>query len=367
MKLIPTPRKVDIEITSRCNLRCKYCFHFSSPADVANELPQEEWFDFFEELRDCSVTDVCLSGGEPFIRDDLKDIIKSIISNRMRFSILSNGTLVNDEIAAFIASTRRCNEVQISIDGSISVTHDSFRGKGSFYKAVEGIKHLLNNKVPVGIRVTIHRQNVDDLENIARLLLEDIGLPSFSTNSASYMGLCRKNPEQILLSSQERTYAMQHLLKLTEKYEGRINAFAGPLAEARDWLEMEKARREGKDALPDGGFLTGCGGAMDTIAVRADGVIIPCSQLPHIELGRINRDNLKDIWQNHPELTKLRQRNQIPLSDFEFCRGCDYINYCTGNCPALAYTLYGNENHPSPDACLRRFLEDDGRLPDVEI
>lgn len=367
MKLIPTPRKVDIEITSRCNLRCKYCFHFSSPSDVVDDLPKEEWFVFFEELRDCAVTEVCLSGGEPFIREDLGGIINSIISNRMRFHILSNGTLITDDIAALIASTRRCNEVQVSIDGSVSITHDSFRGKGSFYKAVEGIKHLLNHKVPVGVRVTIHKQNVDDLENIARLLLEDIGLPSFSTNSASYMGLCRKNPDQILLSSDERTRAMKTLLKLTEKYEGRIGALAGPLAEARDWLEMEQALKQGLTALPNRGYLTGCGGPMDTIAVRADGVLIPCSQLPHIELGRINRDNLKDIWQNHPELNRLRQRNLIPLSDFEFCRGCDYINYCTGNCPALAYTLYGNENHPSPDTCLRRFLEEGGRLPKVEV
>lgn len=364
MKLMKTPRKVDIEITNRCNLRCKYCFHFSSPADVPHELPKEDWFKFFEELKDCAVTDVCLSGGEPFIREDLKEIIQAIVRNRMRFNILSNGTLITDEIAYFIASTGRCNEVQVSIDGSIPITHDSFRGKGSFFKAVQGINHLLKNKVPVGVRVTIHKENVSDLENIARLLLEDIGLPSFSTNSASYMGLCRKNPEQILLTVAERTLAMQKLLKLTEKYEGRISALAGPLAEAQEWLEMQKARGEAVDCISNRGYLTGCGGIMDSIAVRADGVMVPCSQMPHLELGKINRDNLKDIWQNHPELIKLRQRSSIPLSSFEFCKGCQYINYCTGNCPAIAYTLCGEINHPSPDACLRKFLAEGGRLPE---
>jgi radical SAM protein with 4Fe4S-binding SPASM domain len=84
--------------------------------------------------------------------------------------------------------------------------------------------------------------------------------------------------------------------------------------------------------------------------------------LPHIVLGYINRDSLKDIWQTAPALADLRARRAIPLSDFEFCAGCEYQPYCTGNCPGLAYTLTGQVNHPSPDACLRRFLADGGNL-----
>ena len=102
---------------------------------------------------------------------------------------------------------------------------------------------------------------------------------------------------------------------------------------------------------------------MSTLAVRADGVMVPCGQMSHIELGSINRDNLQDVWQEHPEFKRLRERHSIPLEDFGFCQGCEYINYCTGNCPALAYTILGKENHPSPDACLKRFLEAGGRLP----
>ena len=51
------------------------------------------------------------------------------------------------------------------------------------------------------------------------------------------------------------------------------------------------------------------------------------------------------------------------MTEFEFCAGCAYVPYCTGNCPGLAYTLTGQVDHPSPDACLRRFLEEGGRIP----
>jgi len=218
--------------------------------------------------------------------------------------------------------------------------------------------------VPVSVRVTIHKHNVRDLEKVSRLLLEEVGLPVFSTNAASYMGLCRQNAEQVQLTAEERTLAMETLLQLTKKYNGRISATAGPLAEGRNWIEMEEARRQGREPKRGWGYLTSCNGPMNTLAVRADGVMAPCGQMSHIELGRINIDNLQEVWQEHPELQKLRMRNKIPLSNFEFCQGCDYIPYCTGNCPALAYTILGIENHPSPDACLKRFLEAGGRLPE---
>jgi len=362
MKIMMTPRSVDIAITNRCNLQCKYCSHFTSAGDVHQDLPKEKWLKFFEELNRCAVMFVTLQGGEPFCREDLRELIDGIVCNRMRFNILSNGTLVTDEMAAFLASTGRCDGVQVSIDGSIPMTHDAFRGKGNFFKSINGIRYLQRHDLPVSVRVTIHRENVRDLEGIARLLLEEIGLPGFSTNAASYMGLCRRNAEQVQLTTEERSLAMEVLLNLNNKYNGRISADAGPLAEARTWLMMEQARREGKKRTPGGGYLTACGGPMETIAVRADGIMVPCIQMSHIELGLINKDNLKEVWQNHLELKKLRARRDIPLSDFEFCRGCDYINYCTGNCPALAYTILGDENHPSPDACLKRFLENGGRL-----
>jgi SynChlorMet cassette radical SAM/SPASM protein ScmE len=362
MQVMKTPKSVDMEITNRCNLRCTYCSHFTSAGDVGLDLPTAEWLAFFEELGRCAVMNLTLCGGEPFVRDDLKEIIEGIVRNRMRFKILSNGTLITDEMAAFLASTRRCDGIQVSIDGSVPITHDSCRGRGTFRKAMNGIKNLQKYKLPVTVRVTIHRSNVHDLENVARLLLEEVGLPGFSTNSASHLGLCRKNAEMVQLTVEERVLAMETLLRLTAKYDGRINAAAGPLAEGRAWLEMEQTRRDGTE-MPGRGYLTGCGGAMTTIGVRADGAMVACCQMPHMELGRINRDDLLEVWQNHPELNRFRQRSAISLADFELCKGCDYVSYCTGNCPALSYTLTGSAYQPSPDACLRRFLEQGGRLP----
>jgi len=367
IKIMKTPESVDISIVNKCNLRCKYCSHFTSAGDTSDDLPKEEWLRFFKELKDCAVMRTTLQGGEPFLRPDLEELINGIKASRMRFSILTNGTLITDKTAAFISSTGRCDTVQVSIDGSIPTTHDSMRGKGSFAQAIRGINYLKKYNINTSVRVTIHKQNINDLENIARFLLEDIGLPGFGTNSASYMGLCRQNAALVQLTTEERSIAMEKMIRLSQIYKGRISATAGPLAEAQMWSEMEDARFQGKKSLPNRGYLTACNGTMKNIGVRSDGTIVPCLLLGHIELGFINKDSIKNIWQNHPEIKSLRERCFIPINSFEYCKDCTYINFCTGNCPALAYNMLGKSDHPSPDACLKRFLENGGRLPEKRL
>jgi SynChlorMet cassette radical SAM/SPASM protein ScmE len=365
MRVMRSPASVEVAITGKCNLRCLYCFHFTSAMDVPEDLPTEEWLTFFEELGRLAVLKVTIEGGEPFVRPDFPEIIEGVVKNRMRFNILSNGTLITDEMAAFLAGTRRCESVQISIDGSKPETHDACRGKGNFGKALEGLEALKRHGVAVQVRVTINRNNLEDLPEVARLLLVDLGLPGFSTNSADFMGICRSQAEKIQLTVADRSRAMALLCELEEKYPGRISANAGPLAEARDWEKIRKDHREGREPASGRGHLVSCGGAQSRLGVRCDGVIVPCLLMSHLELGRINQDDLGELWKHHPELTRIRERYLIPLSDFPFCRDCEYLAYCSGGCPAVAYTRTGHDTHPNPDSCLKRFLEQGGQLPHV--
>jgi len=275
-----SPSSVEVAITGKCNLRCLYCSHFTSAADVPEDLPTAEWLAFFEELGRLAVLRITLEGGEPFVRPDLPELIEGIVKNRMRFSILSNGTLITDELAAFLAATRRCDSVQVSIDGSKPETHDACRGQGNFLKAVQGLQNLQRHGVPVTVRVTINRHNLEDLPEVARFLLIDLGLPSFSTNSASYMGMCRSLADKIQLTVADRSRAMALMWGLQEQYPGRIKALAGPLAEARDWLEITQARLAGREPRPGRGHLVSCGSAFSQLSVRADGVFALLAYVP---------------------------------------------------------------------------------------
>jgi len=149
-----------------------------------------------------------------------------------------------------------------------------------------------------------------------------------------------------------------------ELIEARIEAL-GRAEEARILRRQVELAREGAPPQPGRGRLTACGCLRTRLAVRSDGAVTICPLLPQIELGRIGRDDLQELWLDHPRLVAHRRRGELPLSSFEMCRDCPYAGYCTGNCPGLAYTLTGEVDHPSPDACLRRFLEQGGRVPEV--
>jgi SynChlorMet cassette radical SAM/SPASM protein ScmE len=361
-RLMRAPRKLYLEITANCNLRCRYCYFFNNSAVEYHDLSTAAWLQFFNELGSIGVMEVLLAGGEPFYRPDLHELLDGIVNNRMRFALLSNGGLIDDDMAGYLARSKRCSYVQISLDGSRPEIHDAARGKGSWEAAVDGIRTLQRNKVKTTVRLTIHHYNVDDLENSAWFLLDELGLEHFSTNSAGYLGNCRQHSEEMLLTIEERQRAMETLLRLKKIYGARINGLAGPLAEGLMWRRMSDARAGGEPGFSNAGRLTACGCVFSNLTVRPDGSIIPCSLLPHLVLGSINRDPIMEIWQNAPVLQELRARQDIPLSTFEFCSHCEYQPFCTGNCPGPAYSLTGRVNHPNPDACLRQFLREGGRL-----
>ena len=362
-QLINSPRELDVELTSNCNLRCNYCYFFNNPDVKYTDLPTETWLKFFEECGKAGVMRLTLQGGEPFYRLDLKKLIDGIVKNRMRFSILSNGGLITNDIAAYITNTGRCDSIQISIDGGRAEIHDSARGKSSFEQAVRGIQILQRHGIPVTVRCTIHHDNVNYLEETAAFILEKLKLPSFSTNAVGYFGLCKSNGEDLLLTVKDRSKAMAILGKLDKRYPGRITANAGPLADLKYWRNMEEAKTKKLPRFSNGGALTGCGCHQEKLSVRSDGHYTVCNMIPNLILGEINKDKLLDIWKYHPILNKFRERHKIPLRTFDYCRDCDYADYCTGNCPATAFAMTGNPHQPAPDSCYRLFLEQGGRLP----
>ncbi len=357
IKLMPTPRSVDVEITSRCNARCRYCYYLNNEGVDYEDLPTQKWLDFFQELGRAKVMYVCVAGGEPFVRQDIFDLFEGIKENRMRFQVLTNGRLVTRAVAQRLRETGRIYSIQVSLDGSTAGVHESLRGRGSFEPALQAIRILTEEGLPLTVRVTVHAGNIDDLPAISRLLLEEYRLPSFSTNTISALGTKSKYEEGIFLSPSQRLKAMKILAELEARYPGRILADAGPLAEWKMFQEMEKARAEGK-ALRGRGRLVGCNCVFQRLSVRADGAYVPCVMLPQVVLGWIGRDRIEDIWLRSPVLRGMRKRQDQLLSSFDECQGCEYSDSCTGNCPGTAYSLVGEINRPSPEGCLRRFKRD---------
>lgn len=362
LKVMSSPKHVDIAITGKCNLACQYCFYADEMVARSN-LPTERWLAFFKELGELGVMTVTLTGGEVFTRPDLFELIDGLIANRMRYSLLSNGTMITEEtLKQFEIGKRRqrLDSIQISVDGSSAEVHDLSRPK-SFKRALRGLKLLKEAGYPVTVRVTVNRHNVDDLENIASLLLEEVGLSSFSTNEAYVCGATDRTEGNIILTSAQREKAMKVLTRLADQYDQRISASAGPLILAREMRTMEELLACGQTSLPGRGKLSSCGGVFTQFAILHDGTVVPCHVLSTLRLGTIGIDKLQEIWLHHPIMVGLRQRREIPLSSLETCKDCAYQGFCSGGCPGGAVYAHGDDNYNTrnPMDCFRILKSED--------
>lgn len=360
------PRALDLSLTGRCNLRCAYCFYADEMVG-RRDLPAERWLDFFRELDGLAVRSLTLSGGELFLRPDLWELLDGIVAARMRYSILTNGTLLTEDVLAQLGQAhrrRRLDVVQVSIDGSRAEIHDASRGKGSFEKAIRGLRLLRAAGFPATARVTVNRHNVGDLENVFRLLLDEIGLARVGTNDAMPMGTGCARREDIVLLPEQRPEAMRTLVRLEREYPGCLTATAGSLALWHMFREMEEARATGRKTRRwTMGCLSSCGCMFAKLAVHHDGMIVPCNMLAAAALGTIGETPIRSIWQDHPLLKEMRGRGKIPMDQVPGCAGCEWIPYCSGGCPAAEYTRTGEMNVANPECCYRRFIEECGSLP----
>jgi SynChlorMet cassette radical SAM/SPASM protein ScmE len=277
----------------------------------------------------------------------------------MRYTLLTNGTLITRELLEKFRHGKRLlrmDFLQVSLDGSRAEIHNLSR-PNSFDRVFYGLKLLIEAQFPVTVRVTINRFNVNDLPDIARLLLDELNLPEFSINEAFPMGAARCIGEGFMLTRDDRQKAMEILLELDKKYSGRIDAQAGPLAMAKELADIKNLMAQGVTNKPGRGRLSACGGVFSKLDVQHDGTIVPCQLLPELTMGKIGEVDLQDVWLHHPQINRVRKRSLIPVRSLESCRDCPYAGFCTAGCPGTVMAQTGKLDSRDPTTCYRIQLE----------
>ena len=224
-----------------------------------------------------------------------------------------------------------------------------------------GLKLLLKEGFPVTVRVTISRHNMNDFENIAELLLDDIGMPSITNNEASPIGSGCTYESEVALDHVDTLQVGLQLEKLQEKYPDRITANAGPFAKLRMYREMEDARHSGQTTGRwKMGFLSSCGGVFNKLGILHDGSIVPCSMLHDLTMGNMLTDDILDVWDSSPIIRQVRERYVVPLSEILLCADCEWVQYCNGGCPGVTQQIQKTLLEPSWRGCYRNFLRANG-------
>ena len=365
-RLWRTPKNVDVALTGACNLTCGYCsYNATRGTRHADDLTTAQLIALFDELGECGVMQVTLTGGEPLLRPDFLELVDAVVRNRMRFSINTNGVLLTEPLARALVATRRLDRVQISIDGAEAWVNDHNRGRGAFDGAIRGLRLLAALDAPRAVRLTLTRFTADHLEGALELLLELS--PSVGTSELMPFGRGGNAYEKMAMSEAQRAHVTEVLTRLSAQHPGRIEATAGPLEMARTVERIGRLTASGcADDGNGSGHFSSCGGFHTTLAVLHDGSLVPCIQIPDAKLGRVGEVSIADVWLTHETLHEFRNRWQVRLDSVEYCRGCKYIPFCHGGCPANAVATFGTHLAPDPIHCMRRLIDGhelgDGRV-----
>lgn len=323
-----TPYEVEMHLTSACNLRCVHCAYDAGQA-LAGELKLKDWQKLIAELEKLRVLKLIISGGEPFLFDRIKELLEYLSDRRIHIDILTNGTLIDADIARRLNSSNL--STTISIDGSSKRTHDSFRGMECFYRVIDGIQVLAENNAIFHLCTVLHKRNIEEIEPMVRLALR-YGAHSISFLFIDPIGRAQ-DAHEYLLSHEEKQLLAAGIEEVSSKYENEIPvSYLDPSIPAYADLNVS--------ALGD---TICCTAGTTRIAVRSDGCVFPCVYAFVDDAfcgGNVKNLSIEDIW--FSDAWEIF-RGAISLSDLPLCRSCDYSNKCTLKlCRLRGYSINGD-------------------------
>ncbi len=186
---------VYLNLTTACNLRCRYCF-IEAGLPQPNELTTEEVISVLDEVAAMGADKVTLTGGEPLLRTDFLDIARHAASLQgrgiSRLSLVTNAMLVSKDLAHSIMPL--FSAVNVSIDG-FDAAHDSVRGRGSFGEAIRGLRLLVNAGIEPTVFITLTQGNVASLGRILDFLYRDETIHYFKIRPLWRFGRALKYPD----------------------------------------------------------------------------------------------------------------------------------------------------------------------------
>ncbi|HEX2967091.1 MAG TPA: radical SAM protein [Syntrophorhabdaceae bacterium] len=315
---------VQWHITEKCNLACSHCYQQGIPqpemsfyqireslGNVSDTINQ--WSDIYDIPFDVSVN---VTGGEPFVRTDLFEILGEVCRHGFGVFLMTNGTLVTKEKAHMLQELQ-VNGVQVSLEGPETV-HDGIRGRNSFASALNGIEHLLSEKLDVTLNATLSDINAPYWKDIVKIA-KDKGV-----KRVGFSRLVPNGKGANLLKSMISACKMKKIYEeIASMSIPGLDIMSGdPLAS-----QTEEIIQDYVGGFPDGGCAAGFSG----LTLMTDGTITPCRRIG-IPVGNILKDSLRKIWVTSDVLNALRDKKAYKgkcgsCRRWAMCRGCRAVAY----------------------------------------
>jgi len=318
------PLSVHFDLTYRCNERCVHCY---LDHDDHGEMTTAECVDALEQLAKAGAFFLTFSGGEIFLRQDLKELLTAARRLRFDLSLKTNALLVTPGRAEMLKryGVRR---VQISIYSAEAAIHDAItKVPGSLQRSLAAIPLLQEQGILVKIACPLMKQNLLAYRGVMALA-EQLGVPYVLDLTITPMmdganGPLdhRVSPEALLPVLQDSALHACGTKVIPEDFG------SAPVLGSSVSSGVESSAYED---LP-------CSAGHNSCYVSPYGDIYACVQLP-MAAGNLRNKTFEEIWTNAPALERIRN---VRESELPLCSSCEIRSYCE-RCPGLAWMEGGD-------------------------
>lgn len=311
-----------LHVTHHCNLNCIGCYSAVDARNARRDLTLDELRGIIDALADAGCQHLVISGGEPFLRDDLPAIVAYVRERGIAsVDVLTNGTAVTPERLAAIAPY--VGRVSVSFDGPNAEAAPVIRHEPLFERLVAAVEMIREAGIAPHLIPTAHAGNIDALGEYAALA-DSLG----ATMNFSLLSAPAENDELSAVLPDDA--ALERLAQAT-------------LALSRDGVPVLS------DTPVSTRLMTtcGCGAGCAMVSVSADGEVFPCHMM-HDEvfsLGSLLED---------PGCLAARRAPAPRVGELVACSDCEIRYLCGGGCRARAYFATGGVEARDPYCALMR-------------
>lgn len=329
----------ELELTARCNLKCRHCF-LNVPMDDLNakrkELTLAELKEISKQIISNGALWCLITGGEPLLRKDFAEIYIFLKKAGFLVSVFTNATLINlEHIKLFKMYPPR--DIEVTVYGVTKKTYERVtQRKGSFRAFMRGLNLLLDNGIKVRLKSTVTRSNFKEFQKIRRFC-QKYTKDYFRFDPFLHLrldGNIKRNEEII----SERLNA-EEIVSLERADSARVRALI---------KQCDKLIQVKKDFLQDN-HLFYCGIGKSSFYITYDGFFKFCSSLHHPDfMFDLKKGSLEEAWDNL--LPKINMAVSTKREFLYNCKRCTIVNLCLW-CPAHAYLEKGTLDGPIDYFC----------------
>lgn len=333
-------RRVFWSVTGRCNFRCRHCY-MDAPDAMLGELSTEEALDLIDQMAECGVLQVDLTGGEPLVRGDLWLLIDRILSHKMVIKLFyTNGWLLDETVLDAFEERGMKPEIAVSFDGV--GWHDWMRGiPGAQEAALRALRLCRDRGFRTCVGMCIHRGNVDTLPDTVETLRK-AGVAEIKAAKVDETELWRCHSEGNGLTWQEYVEAVLPYIRWYYEAGRPIECleFGGVARMCQDGpCEVCVRQYDGSDRCLDC-YL--CGAVRWSCYITPEGRLLPCmpmtSSPEQKQFPKVGEISLREGLSGSFYMRFVNARVRDLMKANAECASCPFRFRCGGGCRAYALT-----------------------------